>query len=209
MSAETYLLYLAAVAVFFATPPDTSQLLVVANAMRHGVRRTVWVIVGDLTANTVQMTAAAFGLAALIATSATAFVLIKWCGVAYLVWIGLRMMWASGAQAEAQAAQAARPGRLFRLGFVTSMTNPFAVVFFAALFPQFLTAQAPVLPQLLLLGATYLVVDGATLLLWGWAGDRVAARFAGGAMRHVHRLCGGLMIGAAVLLGLKDITPQR
>lgn len=60
-----------------------------------------------------------------------------------------------------------------------------------------------------MLGATYLVVDGATLLLWGWAGDRVAARFAQRSMVAINRVCGGLMIGAAILLGLKDITPQR
>lgn len=209
MSTEIYLLYLAAVAVFFATPPDTSQLLIIANAMKHGLRRSVWVIAGDLSANVIQMTAAAFGLAAVIATSAAAFTVIKWLGVAYLVWIGLRMMMSRGEGARGRADSAAHPVRLFRLGFITSMTNPFAVVFFAALFPQFITVDAPILPQLVILGATYLVVDGATLLLWGWAGDRVAARFAQRSMTAINRVCGGLMIGAAVLLGLKDITPQR
>ncbi|WP_299658012.1 LysE family translocator [uncultured Tateyamaria sp.] len=209
MSAETYLLYLAAVAVFFATPPDTSQLLIIANSMKHGLRRSMWVIAGDLSANVIQMTAAAFGLAAVIATSAAAFDLIKWLGVAYLIWIGLCMILSKGGARRGQADAAAHPARLFRLGLVTSMTNPFAVVFFAALFPQFIAIDAPILPQLLILGATYLIVDGTTLLLWGWAGDRVAARFAQRSMAAINRVCGGLMIGAAVLLGLKDITPHR
>ena len=208
MTVDIYLLYLAAVAVFFATPPDTSQLLIIANAMKHGLRRSLWVVAGDLSANILQMTAAAFGLAAVIATSATAFGLIKWLGVAYLVWIGLRMMLSKDEAGRGQARAVAHPARLFRLGFVTSMTNPFAVVFFAALFPQFIILDAPVLPQLLILGATYLCVDGATLLLWGWAGDRVAARL-NASLTVINRMCGGLMIGAAMLLGLKDITPQR
>ena len=208
MSAETYLLYMAAVAVFFATPPDTSQLLIVANSMKHGLQRSLWVIAGDLSANVIQMSAAAFGLAAVIASSAAAFSLIKWLGVAYLVWIGLRLMLASGAFGRGRADALAHPARLYRLGFVTSMTNPFAVVFFAALFPQFIDIAAPILPQLLILGATYLVVDGATLLLWGYAGDRVAARL-NASLGTINRVCGGLMIGAAVLLGLKDITPHR
>ncbi|MBY5935453.1 LysE family translocator [Tateyamaria omphalii] len=208
MSVELYLVYLAAVAVFFATPPDTSQLLIIANAMKHGLRHSLWVVAGDLSANVLQMTAAAFGLAAVIATSATAFSVIKWLGVAYLVWIGVRMMLSRGGANRGKADVAGRPARLFRLGFVTSMTNPFAVVFFAALFPQFIVVDAPVLPQLLILGATYLAVDGATLLLWGWAGDRVAARL-NASLATINRVCGGLMIGAAALLGLKDITPQR
>jgi len=73
MPLDTYLLYLAAVAVFFASPPDTSQLLTLSNSVRYGLRRAHFTIAGDLTANGLQMTAAAFGLAAVIATSATAF----------------------------------------------------------------------------------------------------------------------------------------
>ncbi|MEO1778052.1 MAG: LysE family translocator [Pseudomonadota bacterium] len=208
MTVETYLLYLAAVAVFFATPPDTSQLLIVSNAMKHGLRRSLWVIAGDLSANVLQMTAAAFGLAAVIATSAVAFSWIKWLGVAYLVWIGVQMMRSSG-KPGGTAAPRVGPVRLFRMGFVTSMTNPFAVVFFAALFPQFITPDAAILPQLLILGATYLLVDGLTLVAWGWAGDRVAARLARVSITAINRVCGGLMIGAAILLGLKDMSPQR
>ncbi|WP_299733609.1 LysE family translocator [uncultured Tateyamaria sp.] len=207
MSAETYFLYLAAVAVFFATPPDTSQLLIVSNAMKHGLRRSLWVIAGDLSANVLQMTAAAFGLAAIIATSAQAFGWIKWLGVAYLVWIGLRLMLAR--EGEGATPPAARATGLFRIGFLTSMTNPFAVVFFAALFPQFIDPTVAILPQLLILGATYLVVDGLTLVAWGWASARVAQRLARLSMAGINRLSGGLMIGAAVLLGFKDIAPER
>lgn len=209
MSAETYLLYLAAVAVFFATPPDTSQLLVVSNAMKHGLRRSLWVIAGDLAANIFQMTAAAFGLAAVIASSAQAFGWIKWLGVAYLLWIGLRLMLSRAALGPGAAARSARRTRLFRMGFVTSMTNPFAVVFFAALFPQFIDPGAAVMPQLVILGTTYLFVDGVTLVLWGWAGARVAARLSSLSMSGINRISGGLMIGAAALLGFRDIAPQR
>ena len=207
MSAETYLLYLAAVAVFIATPPDTSQLLIVSNAMKHGLRRSLWVIAGDLSANVLQMTAAAFGLAAIIATSAQAFGWIKWLGVAYLVWIGLRLMLAR--EGTGQAPPSVKATGLFRVGFLTSMTNPFAVVFFAALFPQFIDTAAAVLPQLAILGATYLLVDGVTLVLWGWAGARVAQRLSRISMTGLNRISGGLMIGAAALLGFRDIAPEQ
>lgn len=209
MSAETYLLYLAAVAIFFATPPDTSQLLIVSNAMKHGLRRSLWVICGDLSANVLQMTAAAFGLAAIIATSAQAFGWIKWLGVAYLVWIGMQLMMSRGGQGPGQATNEPRRAGLFRMGFVTSMTNPYAVVFFAALFPQFIDPNAVILPQLVILGVTYLVVDGVTLVLWGWAGERVAARLKNMSLTFINQISGGLMIGAAVLLGFKDIAPER
>lgn len=209
MTPETYLVYLAAVAVFFATPPDTSQLLIISNSIRHGLRRSVFTITGDLTANSLQMTGAAFGLAAIIATSASAFIWIKWLGVAYLAWIGLQLILSRENAEEVGATASGQHFRLFRQGFVTSMANPFAVVFFGALFPQFIDPALPVLPQLLILGATYLVVDGSILLLWGWLGVRAAKALKTYSFGLINRICGSLMIGAAVLLAGKDFQPQR
>lgn len=209
MSPETYLIYLAAVAVFFATPPDTSQLLIISNSIRHGLRRSTLTIAGDLTANCLQMTAAAFGLAAVIATSADAFLWIKWLGVAYLVWIGMQLILSKNHADEVAATTSGASFRLFRQGFVTSMANPFAVVFFGALFPQFIDPTLPVLPQLLILGATYIVVDGAILLLWGWLGIRAASALKRFSFGTINKICGGLMIAAAALLASKDFQPQR
>ncbi|MEM9278575.1 MAG: LysE family transporter, partial [Pseudomonadota bacterium] len=97
MTFEIYLLYLAALAAFFATPPDVSQFLIMSNSMRHGLRKSTATIFGDLTANSLQMTAAAFGLAAIIATSADAIFWIKWAGVAYLVWLALGLLFRKSA----------------------------------------------------------------------------------------------------------------
>ena len=209
MPMETYLIYLVAVAVFFATPPDTSQLLTISNSIRHGLRRSIYTIAGDLTANCLQMTAAAFGLAAIIATSANAFIWIKWLGVAYLAWIGLQLMFSKDQGSEGSANISSTSFRLFRQGFITSMANPFAVVFFGALFPQFIDPALPVLPQLFILGFTYILVDGAILLLWGWLGIRAAASLKNYSYGMINKVCGGLMIAAAGLLASKDFQPQR
>lgn len=209
MMMETYLIYLAAVAVFFATPPDTSQLLIISNSIRHGLRKSVFTIAGDLSANCLQMTAAAFGLAAIIATSASAFIWIKWLGVAYLVWIGIQLIRSSDHTDEAEASSTGTLSRLFRQGFITSMANSFAVVFFGALFPQFINTALPVFPQLFILGATYIVVDGAILLLWGWLGIRAATALKQFSFGMVNKVCGGLMIAAAALLASKDFQPEQ
>lgn len=209
MPLETYLIYLAAVAVFFATPPDTSQLLIISNSIRHGLKRSAYTIAGDLTANCIQMTAAAFGLAAIIAASASAFIWIKWLGVAYLVWIGLQLILSKDLAADVEANTSGQSLRLFKQGFVTSMANPFAVVFFGALFPQFIDPALPVLPQLFILGATYILVDGAILLLWGWMGIRAATALKRFSFGLVNKVCGGLMIAAAALLATKDFQPHR
>ena len=206
MSVETYLIYLGVLAVFFATPPDTNQLLIISNSLRHGLRRSMATIAGDLSANALQMTLAAFGLTAVIAASAGALSVIKWMGVAYLVWIGLQLLLS---RPRSDAPEAASGGRLFRQGFVTSSANPYAVVFFGALFPQFIDANLPVWPQLLILGVTYLVVDGVILVLWGWAALRTLGRIKALGGVWINRISGALMIGAAALLGAKDLGDAR
>ena len=208
MSPETYLAYLATCAVFFATPPDTSQLLVISNSLRCGVRRSLWTVAGDLSANGLQMTAAAFGLTAILAVSANALWIVKWLGVGYLVWIGLRLMLSRPTQTNDTTGGGCARGTLFRQGFLTSSANPYAVVFFGALFPQFIDPALPILPQLLILGATYLVIDGTTLVFWGWAAVQSLGRIRAVAGVWINRICGVLMIGAAVLLGLKDFNAE-
>lgn len=208
MTVEVYLIYLAALAAFFVTPPDTSQLLIMSNSLRHGLRRSLWTVAGDLGANVVQMTAAGFGLVAVIATSASVLVWVKWAGVAYLIWIGLSLILRAPTTDRPGAAPLARRRVLFRQGVLTSAANPYAVVFFGALFPQFIDPASPIVPQLVLLGGTYLLVDGVILILWGYAATRVLSgplRLSG---RMLNRVSGGLMIGAAILLGSRDLARE-
>jgi threonine/homoserine/homoserine lactone efflux protein len=176
--------------------------------MRHGLRRSLATVAGDLSANVLQMSAAAFGLTAVIAASADALWIVKWLGVAYLVWIGLTLMLSTPEAVRTNAASQARLGILYRQGFLTSSANPYAVVFFGALFPQFIDPGMPVLPQLLVLGLTYLVVDGATLVLWGWLAQRTLGRIRLLQGVWLNRLSGALMIAAAALLGSRDLAAE-
>jgi homoserine/homoserine lactone efflux protein len=203
MTIEVYLAYLATVAVFFATPPGPSQILMITNSMRHGVMPSRATVAGDLSANSLQMLAAGFGLAALIAQSATAFIVIKWLGVAYLVWVGVRTFLARPPAVSGGAVPTASARQLYMQGFLTSAANPKAVFFFAALFPQFIDPAAPIWPQLFALGATYLVVDGTILMIYGG----LATRVMGGLRQQpvwLNRVSGCLMVLAAGLLALKD-----
>ena len=204
MTPETYLLYIGVLAAFFATPPDTSQLLIISNSLRHGLRRALATVAGDLSANVLQMTAAAFGLTALIAASADALAVVKWVGVAYLAWIGLTLILRSGKSGAAEPKT--QPRHLFRQGFLTSSANPYAVVFFGALFPQFIDASQPIAPQFLILGATYLAVDGLTLVLWGWSAERTIGRIRNLTGLRINRISGPLMIAAAALFASNDLS---
>lgn len=201
MTIETYLLYLATVAVFFAHPPGPSQILFMAGSMQHGVRRAVPILAGDLSANALQIMIAGFGLVGLVALSAGFFTAVKWAGIVYLVYLGLRMILT--ARAPSGTPSAPRRTALFRQGFVTSAANPYAVVFFAALFPQFIDPGLPIAPQVAILGVTYLVIDGAILILMGAMSARLFALLGSRFARWTGIVSGLGLLGAAALLALR------
>ncbi|GGL72743.1 LysE family translocator [Wenxinia marina] len=207
MSWDTYALYLVTLGVFFATPPGTSQILIMTNSLRHGLRASLPTAAGDLTANSLQIMAAGFGLTALIGQSAEALTVVKWLGVAYLVWYGLRVWRSPPPDGLEGRADPSAPRRLFAQGFLTSAANPEAVFFFAALFPQFIDPAQALAPQIAILGATYIVVDGLILVLMGAASERLLGRLRSRG-RLLNRLAGGAMIGAAALLGAKDVRAR-
>ena len=110
---------------------------------------------------------------------------------------------------EGTATSAASPTRLFRHGFITSSANPFTVMFFAALFRQFIDPATPTLPQLAIVGGTYLLVDCLILLAWGSLGAVAASQLRTRALGLVNRTCGTLVLGASFLLAGKDLELQQ
>ena len=92
MTLETWTIYVAAVLALMITP-GPSQLLMLSNSAAHGFRRSLATAVGDLTANACQMLAAGLGLAAILAATENALLIVKWLGVAYLIWLGVRMIY--------------------------------------------------------------------------------------------------------------------
>ena len=209
MTFEIWTLYVATVLALMSTP-GPSQLLMLSNSGSHGFRRALFTAAGDLTANALQMLAAGLGLAAILAASGTALTVIKWAGVAYLIWLGIRMI--RSAKPDDPKLKGNRQEvslrSLWSQGFVTSAANPKAVVFFAALFPQFISSDIAFWPQFLILSATYIVMDGLFLSAYGFSASWIAARFRGTARVWIERIGGGFMIGAAVLLGLKSIAQR-
>jgi threonine/homoserine/homoserine lactone efflux protein len=174
--------FAATVFVVNATP-GVDMMFTLAQTLRHGVAGGIAAALGIIAGCVVHTLVAAFGLAALLAASATAFALVKWAGAAYLVWLAIGMLRA-GASASAPVGDAAAsrlggdgarpavhrevsPGlwRLFRQGLLTNVLNPKIAIFFLALLPQFIGAGAPdKLVAFLFLGAWF-VVQGALFMI--------------------------------------------
>jgi homoserine/homoserine lactone efflux protein len=197
---ELYAAYLVATAVVLILPGPTI-MLVVSYALTEG-RRSAWpTVLGVAAGDLVALTCSLAGLGAVLSTSATLFVVLKWAGAAYLVWLGIRM-WRSEIRVG-EAAASIRPRAALPIighALVVTALNPKGILFFIAFLPQFVSPAAPIAPQLLLLGGTFLVlaIVNATLyaLLAGSVRDAVRRP---GVMKVAQRLGGSVLIGAGIM----------
>ncbi len=205
MTFDTWLLYVVTVLVLMSTP-GPSHLLMLSVSMSNGFQRSLATAAGDLTANALQILLAGMGLAAVVSASRYGFTVIKWAGVAYLVWIGVRQIIASFRSLDgAASASVISIRQLWMRGFVTSAANPKAVVFFAALFPQFLDNTQPLAIQIAVLGTTYIFIDGCFLAMYGKGASWIAQKLRGRHKAWIDRAGGAALVFAAVLLGMRSV----
>jgi homoserine/homoserine lactone efflux protein len=164
--------------------PGANQLLGLRNAVRYGMARAMVAVAGRLVAFVVFIGLVVVGLGAVLTTSVVAFTVIKWAGVAYLVWIGLVTLRRSARESVvAEEPPAVPTRRLVGQEFLVAITNPKAMLLFAALLPQFTGPGRESLPlQLAILGATYLVIEVVVALGYATVGSRLrgSGRGAGG-----------------------------
>lgn len=202
MSLDAWLAYAATVSVLVLLP-GPSVLLAATRALEHGFPRSLATVSGDLSANVLQMLAAGSGLGAVVAGSPRTLDALRWLGVSYLAFLGVRLCRAR-AETDSRplrsgAGHTAR--RLYLEAFGVSIANPKAVLFFAALFPAFLAGDNPIPRQLLVLGLTFVALDGSALALWGLAARRLRSRRQPSVW--VARFSGLLLLAASVGLAAK------
>jgi threonine/homoserine/homoserine lactone efflux protein len=151
------------------------------------------------------MTVASLGVISLIHSSQAVFRLIKWAGVSYLIFMGV-MQYKRRFDPSVDALSRSRSRRsLYWQGFMTSAVNPKAVIFFAALFPQFVSQTTATGQQFAILGVTYLVIDACFLTVYGGFAGWFQSKFQHHLGRYMNQISGALLVVAAILLGLKEI----
>jgi homoserine/homoserine lactone efflux protein len=183
--------------------PGAGAVAAMSAGLRHGFARGYFLTFGLVLGLWSQLLLVGVGLGALIAASATAFAVIKWLGVAYLLWVGIAQWRAPAAGLQARdegAAQVSRRSILAR-GWALNTVNPKGTLFMLAVLPQFLNPAQPLVPQYLVIAATLAFTDlvinaGYT----AFAAKALAALRSPRQMRWVNRVFGGLFIALAAML---------
>lgn len=200
MSIQTYLAFVLASLVFVLIPGPT-VMLVVSQALTSGKRSVIPLAAGVGLGDLLAMTLSFVGLGAVLATSALLFSVLKWAGAIYLVYLGVKIFRAPVSAMGSEIHAQTRSGRTqFLSAFLTTALNPKSIIFFVAFVPQFVSAHAPLVPQFLILGATY--------LLLGMLNAAAYASFAGKlrgllqtpkAVKRFNRAGGSVLVGAGIL----------
>src|SRR5271170_7413033 len=169
MSPELYFAFVAA-CIVVAVIPGPMVALVVGNSLSHGARAGLLNVAGAQLGLAVMLGSLVIGLASIVATMGWWFDWLRLAGAAYLVWLGWKLLRASGDLAPAQRARPPRGG-FFLQGLLVMLSNPKVLLFFGAFIPQFVDPRGDAAGQVVLLGATAMAVaalsDGAYALLIG------------------------------------------
>ena len=201
MSTDTWFIYLLA-AIGLSLSPGPNGLLALTHGALHGSRRTLFTIFGGALGFVLVIALSLFGIGALLQTSATWLLVLKWVGGAYLVWLGIQVWRSPPVGLETQSQAVHRSGAsLFQQGFLSAVTNPKAVLFFAAFLPQFIDPARSLLTQFAIMAGTFALVEIATEWLIASTAHRVRP-WLQRVGRQFNKTCGGIfmLIGAALPL---------
>lgn len=211
MAVETVALF-ALTELLLSLTPGPAVLLVVGLSVRHGFRTGMMATVGIIATNALYFTLSAIGVGALILASATLFTALKWVGAAYLIWLGIgmarpllrRLLHSASGNAETldlgraklEARERQSDLRTFWRGFSLQASNPKTLAFFVAILPQFVTPDASLGLQMVILGVISVLLEVPILVIYAFA-----AAFSARVMRE--RLVEWIeAVGGAILIAL-------
>ena len=198
----TVLLAFALTELTLSLSPGPAVFLTVSQSMRAGFKKSLYGVLGVMTGELIFFTLSALGLSAVLVASQTLFSVVKWLGAAYLVYLGLRMIFGNASDGGNHG-ESLLLTRLYRQGLFMQLANPKALLFFTALLPQFFNPELSASYQFVILGLISVTIQAVTLLLYGWLAAR-SGRWLEGRRFSVwlERLAGAFLVGAGVKLAL-------
>ncbi len=177
-----------------------------ADGARFGYGATLFTMAGASLGNLLLMLLSAIGLGLLVAEAAWVFNAIKWLGAGYLIYLGVRLFIAPVGEQQAAVARDLPGHHLLLKGFLIAVTNPKGLIFFGALFPQFINVEQPVVPQFALMTLIFLVLDFIWMSIYALAGKQIMRWLSSPVhQRWFNRASGSLLMGAGGALSLAKL----
>jgi len=207
MSLEMWIAFVIAAMIVLIMPGPTI-LLVISQAISHGRGAVIPLVAGVTLGDFTAMTLSLLGLGAILATSATLFSILKFIGAAYLVYLGIRL-WRSDPEKHKISFTASKPSNssLLKGTFIVTALNPKSIAFFVVFMPQFINPNNQALPQLVILGTTFLLLATINAALYGFFAGHIRDSMNSSKLRRwLNRFGGSVLIGAGAFTAVLQRT---
>ena len=173
MAFQTFLIFALTTAIVIFSPGPTA-ILIASQGAGNGLKRTLFGVFGITCATMIYFALSATGIASLIVASHTLFQVIKWAGVAYLVYLGCSAIFSkSGGLVVKSGTPVRKRTSLFTHGFLIEFSNPKALLYFSAILPQFIDLSRPIAPQFLIMWATAFLLQCIIYSAYAYLGERL------------------------------------
>ena len=174
MYPENYLLYLEIILFLFITP-GSPRVLIVSYSMTYGVKKSAWMAFGDITANSIQMIVVTFIIGSVLLAYPQIMIIMKWLGVIYLTYLAYELFRSKVKNFSSSNEKIAKTNiSFFRDGFLVAGLSPKALIFFGAIFPNFMNFEGNYISQFIILAITYVVLDFITLMIYGLGAQKIS-----------------------------------
>jgi homoserine/homoserine lactone efflux protein len=202
MTLDTWLIYLLAT-IGLSLSPGPNGLLALTHGALHGRGKAIYTILGGVTGFVIVIALSMFGIGALLQASIMWITVLKWLGGAYLVWLGIQVWRAPPIALDVgSAAVGASRVMLFRQGLLSALTNPKALLFFAAFLPQFIDPARSLVVQFVIMAGTFAVIELVYEFVVATMAQSISPWLARVGKRF-NRACGGMFMAIGVALPLR------
>ena len=203
MNLEIWMAFAIAAMIVLVIPGPTI-LLVISQAISHGRKAVIPLVSGVTLGDFTAMTLSLLGLGAILAASAALFTVLKFIGAVYLIYLGIKLWRLNPEKNEISfAGPKTSKGSLFKSAFVVTALNPKSIAFFVAFLPQFINQKSETVPQLFILGATFLVLAAINATIYSiFAGQLRDTMKRTGVRRFFNRCGGSVLITAGIFTAM-------
>ena len=173
MFPSDFLIFLQIILFLFITP-GLPRVVIVSHTLNYGLKRSVWTAFGDISANIIQGILVVFIIGSFLSNNPQVLNYLKWAGIIYIVYLAYDTYTAKISSVNSKQQSFKSTFSFYKDGFMVAGLSPKAIIFFGTIFSSFINYDNHIISQFLILMITYVILDFATLMIYGLAADKIS-----------------------------------
>ena len=173
MFPSDFLIFLQIILFLFITP-GLPRVVIVSHTLNYGLNRSVWTALGDISANIIQGILVVFIIGSFLSNNPQVLSYLKWAGILYIVYLAYDTFTAKISSVNSKSQSTKSTFSFYKDGFMVAGLSPKAIIFFGTIFSSFINYESNIISQFLILMITYVILDFITLMIYGFAAERIS-----------------------------------